>query len=232
MLNKIKKPASPLEIKNIYKSFVQGGQTLEVLRGANYCLESGVVTGLVGPSGSGKSTLLQIIGLLDSPDSGEVIIKGTNARNASDDILTRIRARRIGFIYQFHHLLPEFTALENVVLQMMINNIDPKIATEKAKYVLNLLKLSSRIHHLPSELSGGEQQRVAIARALVKSPALILADEPTGNLDPYNAELVFDLFVSVVKELNLAALIATHNDQLVLKMDSIITLKNGKITHF
>jgi lipoprotein-releasing system ATP-binding protein len=223
---------SPLEVKEIYKSFVQGGQTLEVLKGASYKLEPGIVTGLVGPSGSGKSTLLQIIGLLDSPDSGEVIIKGTNAKNASDKILTKIRAKRIGFIYQFHHLLPEFTALENVIMQMMINNIDIKIATEKAKHVLELLKLTHRINHLPSELSGGEQQRVAIARALVKSPALILADEPTGNLDPYNAELVFDLFVSVVKELNLSALIATHNDQLVLKMDSIITLKNGKIVHF
>jgi lipoprotein-releasing system ATP-binding protein len=223
---------SPLEVKEVYKSFVQGGQTLEVLKGANYKLEPGIVTGLVGPSGSGKSTLLQIIGLLDKPDTGEVIIKGTNARNANDKILTKIRAKRIGFIYQFHHLLPEFTALENVIMQMMINNVDITIATEKAKHVLELLKLTHRINHLPSELSGGEQQRVAIARALVKSPALILADEPTGNLDPYNAELVFDLFVSVVKELNLSALIATHNDQLVLKMDSIITLKNGKITHF
>jgi len=223
---------SPLEVKEIYKSFVQGGQTLEVLKGANYKLEPGIVTGLVGPSGSGKSTLLQIIGLLDKPDTGEVIIKGTNTRNANDKILTKIRAKRIGFIYQFHHLLPEFTALENVIMQMMINNVDITIATEKAKHVLELLKLTHRINHLPSELSGGEQQRVAIARALVKSPALILADEPTGNLDPYNAELVFDLFVSVVKELNLSALIATHNDQLVLKMDSIITLKNGKITHF
>jgi lipoprotein-releasing system ATP-binding protein len=223
---------SPLEVKEIYKSFSQGGQVLEVLKGASYKLEPGIVTGLVGPSGSGKSTLLQIIGLLDSPDSGEVIIKGTNASKANDKILTKIRAKRIGFIYQFHHLLPEFTALENVIMQMMINNVEMKIATEKAKNVLDLLKLSHRINHLPSELSGGEQQRVAIARALVKSPALILADEPTGNLDPYNAELVFDLFVSVVKELNLSALIATHNDQLVLKMDSIITLKNGKIVHF
>ncbi len=231
-MNIMKRSANPLEIKDIYKSFTQGDQTLEVLKGASYCLEPGMVTGLVGPSGSGKSTLLQIIGLLDTPDSGEVIIKGTNSRNAGDKILTKIRAKRMGFIYQFHHLLPEFTALENVVLQMMINDVDIKIATEKAKHVLNLLKLTPRIHHLPSQLSGGEQQRVAIARALVKSPALILADEPTGNLDPYNAELVFDLFISVVKELNLSALIATHNDQLVLKMDSIITLKNGKITHF
>ena len=228
----MKKIPNPLEIRDIYKSFVQGGQTLDVIKGTNYILEPGMVAGLVGPSGSGKTTLLQIIGLLDSPDSGEILIKGTKTSNASDQLLTKIRAKRMGFVYQFHHLLPEFTALENVVMQMMINNVDIKKATEKAKNILDLLNLSPRIHHLPCELSGGEQQRVAIARALVKSPTLILADEPTGNLDPYNAELVFDLFISVVKKLNLAAIIATHNDQLVLKMDSIITLKNGKITHF
>lgn len=227
----MKKIKNPLEIKDIYKSFIQGGQTLNVLNGANYTIEPGMVTGLVGPSGSGKSTLLQIIGLLDNPDSGEILIKGTNTSNASDKLLTKIRAKRIGFIYQFHHLLAEFTALENVMMQLMINDVPLKIAREKSEYILDLLKLSSRFNHLPSELSGGEQQRVAIARGLVKSPALILADEPTGNLDPYNAELVFDLFVSVVKELNLAALIATHNDQLVLKMDTIITLKDGKITN-
>lgn len=224
--------SSPLIINDIYKSFFQGNQKLDVLKGASYTLESGMITGLVGPSGSGKSTLLQIIGLLDSPNSGEIIIKGTNTKGASDRVLTRIRAKRIGFIYQFHYLLPEFTALENVLLQSMINKTDLSRATEKAKYILELLKLSHRMNHLPSELSGGEQQRVAIARALIKSPSLILADEPTGNLDPYNAELVFDLFISVVKELNLSALIATHNDQLVLKMDSIITLKQGKLSHF
>ena len=224
------KNANPLEIQDVYKSFMQGSQALHVLRGASYTLEPGMVTGLVGPSGSGKTTLLQIIGLLDTPDSGEVIIKGTKTRDASDKLLTKIRARRMGFVYQFHHLLPEFTALENVLIQLMVNNIDKKIAREKAEYILEILQLGARMHHLPSQLSGGEQQRVAIARALVKSPSLILADEPTGNLDPYNAELVFDLFVSLVKQFNLAALIATHNNQLAIKMDSIITLKDGKIT--
>lgn len=225
------KNSNPLEIRDIYKSFTQGDQVLHVLRGANYTLEPGMVTGLVGPSGSGKTTLLQIIGLLDTPDSGEIIIKGSKTHNASDKLLTKIRAKRMGFVYQFHHLLPEFTALENVTIQLMINNIDKKIAKERAEYILDLLKLGARMHHLPSQLSGGEQQRVAIARALVKAPSLILADEPTGNLDPYNSELVFDLFVSVVKQFNLAALIATHNSQLVTKMDSIITLKDGKITN-
>jgi len=219
----------PLEIKNIYKTFTQGEQKLEILKGASYSLEPGMGVGLIGPSGSGKSTFLQIVGLLDSPDSGEVIIKNTKAKFNNDEMLTKIRSRHIGFVYQFHYLLPEFTALENVMIQSYINGSNPNRAKEKASYILDMLKLGSRLHHLPSELSGGEQQRVAIARALVKSPALILADEPTGNLDPYNSELVFDIFLSTVKELNLAALIVTHNSQLALQMDAIITLENGKI---
>ena len=219
----------PLEIRNICKSYVQGDQSLEVLKDISYSLEPGIVTGLVGPSGSGKSTLLQIIGLLDRPDSGEVIIKGVNINRANDDMLTKIRGKHIGFVYQFHHLLPEFTALENVVLQELINGVSKKIAVQRAEHILDMLKLGSRLHHLPSQLSGGEQQRVAIARALVKTPALILADEPTGNLDPYNAEAVFEIFISIVKTMNLSALIATHNEQLVLKMDRIIALKAGQI---
>jgi lipoprotein-releasing system ATP-binding protein len=220
---------NPLEIRNIYKSFTQGDQTLEVLKGVSYTLTPGSVTGLVGPSGSGKSTLLQIIGLLDDPDSGEVFVRGVNVKRINDSLRTKIRGKHIGFVYQFHHLLPEFTAIENVMMQDLINGVPRRFALERAEYVLALLKLESRFDHLPSELSGGEQQRVAIARALVKSPAIILADEPTGNLDPHNAELVFELFMSVVKELNLAALIATHNEQLVLKMDKIVALKNGEI---
>ncbi len=221
----------PLEIKNIYKSFSQGGQYLMVLKGASYTLEQAKVVGLVGPSGSGKSTLLEIIGLLDKPDSGDIIIKGVNTAQSSDEVLTKIRGEHIGFVYQFHHLLPEFTALENVVIQGLINGLSRKAATQKAEHILKLLKLEARLNHLPSELSGGEQQRVAIARALVKSPALILADEPTGNLDPFNAELVLDIFLSTVKELKIAALIVTHNEQLALKMDAIVTLKDGKITN-
>jgi lipoprotein-releasing system ATP-binding protein len=220
---------NPLEIKNICKSFKQGEQTLEVLKDVSYTLTPGSVTGLVGPSGSGKSTLLQIIGLLDNPDSGEVFVRGVNVKRINDSLRTKIRGKHIGFIYQFHHLLAEFTAIENVMMQDLINGVPRRFALERAEYVLALLKLDSRFNHLPSELSGGEQQRVAIARALVKSPAIILADEPTGNLDPHNAELVFELFMSVVKELNLAALIATHNEQLVLKMDKIIALKNGEL---
>ena len=221
---------NPLEVRNIYKSFSQGDQYLMVLKGASYTLESGMVTALVGPSGSGKSTFLEIMGLLDKPDSGEVLIRGVNISKANDERLTRIRGRHIGFVYQFHHLLPEFTALENVMLQDLINGVSRKIAKERAEHILELLKLDARMSHLPSELSGGEQQRVAIARALVKSPALILADEPTGNLDPYNAELVLDIFLSTVKELKIAALVVSHNEQLARRMDAIVTLKDGKIT--
>lgn len=219
----------PLEVKNLCKSFIQGNQSLDILKDVNYILEPGLVTGLVGPSGSGKSTLLQIIGLLDKPTSGEIFIKGVNINRASDELLTKIRGRHIGFIYQFHHLLPEFTALENVVLQDLMNGISKKMAVERAKHILDKLKLGSRMHHFPSELSGGEQQRVAIARAIVKHPSIILADEPTGNLDPYNAEIVFNIFISIVKEMKLSALIATHNEQLVLRMDRIIALKQGQI---
>lgn len=221
---------NPLEVRNIYKSFSQGDQYLMVLKGASYVLEPGTVAALIGPSGSGKSTFLEIIGLLDKPDSGDVLIRGVNISKANDERLTKIRGRHIGFVYQFHHLLPEFTALENVMLQDLINGVNRKQATERAEHILKLLKLEARLNHLPSELSGGEQQRVAIARALVKSPSIILADEPTGNLDPYNAELVLDIFLSAVKELKLAALVVTHNDQLARRMDAIVTLKDGKIT--
>ena len=221
----------PLEIKNICKSFIQGKHSLEILSNINYVLEPGLVTGLVGPSGSGKSTLLQIIGLLDKPTSGEIFIKGININRANDELLTKIRGRHIGFIYQFHHLLPEFTAIENVVLQDLMNGVSKKIAIERAEHILDKLKLGPRMHHFPSELSGGEQQRVAIARAITKYPSIILADEPTGNLDPYNAEIVFDIFISIVKEMKLSALIATHNEQLVLRMDKIIALKERQIVH-
>ena len=218
-----------IEIKNVYKSFAQGGQSLEVLKNINYTLEPGKIVGLIGTSGAGKSTLLQIIGLLDKPDSGEIIIKGVRVNDVNDEMITKIRGRHIGFVYQAHHLLPAFTALENVVLQDLLNGVSEKSAIQRAKHILHMLQLGSRLNHYPAQLSGGEQQRVAIARALVKAPALILADEPTGNLDPYNADLVFNLFIKIVRELNLSALIASHNEQLMLKMDKIIALKNGQI---
>lgn len=222
---------SPLEVKNLCKIFSQGTQHLTILDNINYSLESGVITALIGPSGSGKSTLLQLLGLLDKPTSGEIFIRDVNINKANDKLLTRIRGRHIGFVYQFHHLLPEFTALENVMIQDLINNVDKDLAKERAIHILQQLKLNARLNHFPAELSGGEQQRVAIARAIAKNPAIILADEPTGNLDPYNAELVFDLFTSIVHEMKLSALIATHNEQLALKMDKIIALKDRNLIH-
>lgn len=227
-MNQIK---TPLEVKNLCKVFIQGNHKLKILDNINYSLEPGTVTALIGPSGSGKSTFLQILGLLDKPTSGELYIKDVNINRAKDDMLTKIRGRHIGFVYQFHHLLPEFTALENVIIQDLINGIDKKSAEEKAKYILNKLKLGSRINHFPNELSGGEQQRVAIARAINKNPTIILADEPTGNLDPYNAEIVFELFISIVKDMKISALIATHNEQLAMNMDKIIALKDANILH-
>ena len=164
------------------------------------------------------------MGLLDKPNSGDIIIKGVNIKRAKEAALTKIRGKHIGFVYQFHHLLPEFTALENVALQDIINGVPKKRAYQRAEHILTLLKLGSRLNHFPSQLSGGEQQRVAIARALVKTPAIILADEPTGNLDPYNAEIVFDLFISAVKELKLSALIATHKINIRQKVLKFIIL--------
>lgn len=219
----------PLEVNNVFKSYKQGDQNIEVLNNINFKLEPGLVTGLIGPSGSGKSTFLKIIGLLDRPDQGDIIVKGVNINKASEHLLTKIRGKHIGFIYQFHHLLPEFNVIENVALQDLINGANKSSAYARAEHILRLLKLDKRLKHFPIQLSGGEQQRVAIARALIKNPTIILADEPTGNLDPYNADLVFEIFISLVKELHLSALIATHNENLMLKMDKIIALKAGQI---
>lgn len=219
----------PLEVNNVFKSYKQGDQNIEVLNSINFKLEPGLVTGLIGPSGSGKSTFLKIIGLLDKPDQGDIIVKGVNINKASEHLLTKIRGKHIGFIYQFHHLLPEFNVIENVALQDLINGANKSSAYARAEHVLKLLKLDKRLKHFPMQLSGGEQQRVAIARALIKNPTIILADEPTGNLDPYNADLVFEIFISLVKELHLSALIATHNENLMLKMNKIIALKAGQI---
>lgn len=218
-----------LEVHNISKHFIQANQRIEVISDASFILKPGEIVGLLGPSGSGKTTLLQILGLLDCPNSGKVVINGIDTSKANDKILTKIRGKHIGFVYQFHHLLPEFTALENVMLQDMINSIPKNMACERAKHILSLLQLGSRLNHVPIELSGGEQQRVAIARALVKSPTLILADEPTGNLDPYNANLVFEVFLNSVRSLGVSALIVTHNEQLALKMDRVIALRDKKI---
>ncbi len=220
---------STLELKNITKTYSQAGEKLAVLSGLNLEVKAGEVVALVGQSGSGKSTLLQIAGLLDNPTSGSVAIRGEDLSSASDKKRTMARRKYLGFIYQFHHLLPEFSALENVVMPQMIAGVSEKMAQETARELLGELGLSSRMSHRPARLSGGEQQRVAIARALANSPALVLADEPTGNLDPKTAGEVFDMFMRLARERGQSALVATHNLELAGRMDRIVRLENGKL---
>ncbi|MEZ5775750.1 MAG: ABC transporter ATP-binding protein [Hyphomicrobiaceae bacterium] len=206
---------------------MQGGRALEVLKGAGAVIRSGEAVALVGPSGAGKSSLLHIAGLLEAPDGGRVVIGGRDCVQLSDRERTRIRRSEIGFVYQFHHLLPEFTALENVVLPQMIEGRTRREARRRAGELLGSLGLSGRLDHLPAELSGGEQQRVAIARALANGPRVLLADEPTGNLDPPTAARVFEELVTVIRETGLAALVATHNLDLAARMDRVLSLEGG-----
>jgi len=218
-----------LELKNIYRSFKQGSQTLEVLKGINLDIEKGEVIALIGPSGSGKSTLLQIAGLLEKPTKGEIYLDGQKCSKLGDAMRTALRRDYLGFVYQYHNLLPDFDASENVMLPQMIAGIKPKIAREKAEWLLSRLGLAKRFKHRPAELSGGEQQRVAIARALANTPKLLLADEPTGNLDPRTSEIVFAELLTIVRETGLSALIATHNHDLANQMDRKVQLEDGKL---
>lgn len=218
-----------LSLQHISKSFHQGGEDIHILQNASLTINAGEIVALVGPSGSGKSTLLQIAGLLDKADSGVVAIKDKNYTTASDKERTIIRRDVLGFIYQFHHLLPEFSALENVMLPQMIAGVRKEIAREQAHTMLERVGLKSRALHRPSELSGGEQQRTAIARALVRKPALLLADEPTGNLDPHTASAIFALLLECVHDLQLAALIVTHNHELAQKMHRMVRIEQGKL---
>lgn len=218
-----------LELKKVVKSFKQGSQKLDVLRGVDLDIMPGEVIALIGPSGSGKSTLLQIAGLLDKPSEGHIYLDGQNCSKLGDTMRTSLRRDYLGFVYQYHNLLSDFDATENVVLPQLIAGIKPKDAAEKAKWLLCRLGLEKRLKHRPTELSGGEQQRVAIARALANSPKLLLADEPTGNLDPKTADIVFAELLSIVKETHLSALIATHNYDLADKMDRKIRLEEGRL---
>lgn len=218
-----------LNLKKIHKSFKQGKEKLTVLDNASLDIKEGEIVGLVGPSGCGKSTLLQIAGLLDHPDSGEVSINGHDCSNTSDNQQTKLRRNSLGFVYQFHHLLPDFTAQENVIIPQLINQVKEKDAIDHAKEILSYLGLEKRLDHRPAELSGGEQQRVAIARALVTKPLILLADEPTGNLDPHTAEEVFNLLIKTAKGIGLALLIVTHNHELTKDMDRVVTIEDGKI---
>lgn len=216
-----------LELKGITRHFTQAGEVLEVLRGAELQLKRGEIVALVGPSGSGKTTLLQITGLLDQPTDGTVIIAGKPVEAKKEGVRTERRLQDLGFVYQFHHLLPEFSAEENVMLPQMVAGKSKAAAREKAQSLLTELGLGHRLTHRPAQLSGGEQQRVAIARALANDPAVILADEPTGNLDPHTADQVFAVLLKVAREKGVAALIATHNYELASRMDRTVLMEDG-----
>lgn len=218
-----------LKAEGLIKTFKQGGQKLNVIQDLNLSIESGEMVALVGPSGSGKSTLLQMIGLLDKPTAGHITIAGRSAEKMNDAERTALRRDYIGFVYQSHHLQPEFSAIENVILPQMIAGKSKKEARKAAEVMLGALGLSQRLTHRPARLSGGEQQRVAIARALANNPKLLLADEPTGNLDPESAEDVFEILVALVRQSGIGALIATHNIDLALQMDRVLELKNGAL---
>ncbi|MDZ4792454.1 MAG: ABC transporter ATP-binding protein [Hyphomicrobiales bacterium] len=219
------KPA--VRLVNLQRSFSQGGRDLHVLKGAGADLYPGQAVALVGPSGSGKSSLLHIIGLLEQPQGGSVIIGDRDCVALPDGERTRLRRTQIGFVYQFHHLLPEFSALENVVLPQMIAGVSRVEAEHRGRDLLASFGLTERATHRPAELSGGEQQRVAIARAVANHPRLLLADEPTGNLDPPTADRVFEQLVGFIQKTGLAALIATHNFELAERMDRILRLEDG-----
>ncbi|MDF1767265.1 ABC transporter ATP-binding protein [Maricaulis sp.] len=221
-----------LELDAIDRTYVTEAGELPVLQGASLALSPGEIVGLVGPSGSGKSSLLHAAGLLERPDAGEVRVRGTATIGLSDRERTAIRRREIGFVYQFHHLLPEFDALENIVLPQLIGGVPSAKARERAEMLLTQLGLADRLLHQPSQLSGGEQQRVAIARALANSPHVLLADEPTGNLDPATSETVFDAFRETVRAEGAAALVATHNHELAGRMDRILTFADGRLTPY
>ncbi|AZO77373.1 MULTISPECIES: ABC transporter ATP-binding protein [unclassified Bosea (in: a-proteobacteria)] len=218
-----------LFLSQIERYYPQSDRPLEVLRKADFAIWPGELVALVAPSGTGKSTLLHVAGLLESPDSGEVFIGGVPTSQLDDKGLTRLRRTEIGFVYQFHHLLPEFTALENVILPQRIRGLGKVEAKSRATELLSFLGLGERLDHLPGELSGGEQQRVAIGRAVANAPRVLLADEPTGNLDPQTALHVFNTLVALARASGLAALIATHNLDLARRMDRQVTIRDGLV---
>lgn len=238
MSNAAMNPAAPidpleagvlLKLEGLEKTFVQGSNALTIFKGLDFKVDGGELVALVGQSGSGKTTLLQIAGLLDKPTAGTIKIDGQVVSKMSESERTKMRLSTIGFVYQFHHLLPEFTALENVAMPQIIAGVNKSEAQDKAAEILRSLGLGARLDHRPARLSGGEQQRVAIGRALGNDPKLLLADEPTGNLDPKTSEEVFDILLHQVSERNIGALIATHNLALADQMDRAVELKNGRL---
>jgi lipoprotein-releasing system ATP-binding protein len=218
-----------LATRGLCRSFIQGEVTIEVLRGADLSVQPGEIVALLGPSGSGKSTLLQAVGLLEGGFEGSIQLLGREAADLDDDDRTELRREALGFVYQFHHLLPEFNARENVVLPQLIRGVDPETSRVRAEQLLGALGLDQRLEHRPSKLSGGEQQRVAVARALANKPPLVLADEPTGNLDEATADRVLAEFLSLVRGEGSAALVATHNERLAMKMDRVVRLHEGHL---
>jgi lipoprotein-releasing system ATP-binding protein len=221
--------APALKLSKVERHYQQGEARLDILSGADIAIWPGEAVALVGPSGAGKSTLLHVAGLLEKPDSGEIFVEGQRTAYMSDDARTALRRMTIGFVYQFHHLLPEFSAEENVILPQMIRGLGREEARRRAGELLDYLGLLPRRTHRPAELSGGEQQRVAIARAVANAPRILLADEPTGNLDPHTAAHVFEAMMALVRATRLGALVATHNMELAARMDRRVTLREGKV---
>lgn len=218
-----------LKLENISKTFHQGGEPLNVLKNISLEVKKGEMVALVGPSGCGKSTLMHIAGLLENPGSGDVVIDGVIASELGDSGRTKMRREKIGFVYQYHHLMAEFSALENIIMPQIIAGESYKNAEKRARKLLKDLGLAEREKHIPAELSGGEQQRVAIARALANSPSILLADEPTGNLDPDTADSVFALLLSLVKNSHLSLLMVTHNPEIAKKCSRILKIKSGML---
>ena len=219
-----------LSLRGVKRSYPSGERILEVLKGADLDVYPGEMIGLIGPSGSGKSSLLHAAGLLEKPNAGEIVIEGRECSKLSERLRTRVRLGSIGFVYQFHHLLPEFTALDNVALPQMIAGQTKAKARVRAALLLDQMGLADRAHHQPAQMSGGEQQRVAIARALANQPRVVLADEPTGNLDPATSESVFKALYELCRKEGVAALVATHNMELARFMDRVFGLKDGHLT--
>ena len=226
-LSKVSRGDVVLSVRDIKKTFMEGGQPLHILRGGGFDLHRGEIVALVGPSGSGKSTLLQCVGLLDKPTGGSILLAGVPVQKMDDEMRTMTRRRKIGFVYQRHNLLSDFTALENVVLPMLANGVDERSANVRAMKLLRAASVAHRASHLPGEMSGGEQQRTAVARALANNPEILLADEPTGSLDPNHAAAVFDLLLDLVRKQKMPMLFVTHDMNLAPRADRKITICDG-----
>lgn len=226
-LSKVTRADVVMSVRDIKRTFLEGGQPLHILRGGGFDLHRGEIIALVGASGSGKSTLLQCVGLLDKPSGGSILINGAAVQKMDEDMRTQIRRKKIGFVYQKHNLLSDFSALENVMLPMLANGVDENVARARAMKLLRAASVAHRASHLPGEMSGGEQQRTAVARALANNPDILLADEPTGSLDPMHAGAVFDLLLDLVRRNKMAMLFVTHDMNLASRADRTITINNG-----